>query len=150
MFPTPRTLARSQVDEKTSQLTAVSQLSALIAGFSMVVLVELSVPEGTPDWLVALCVAARACCRAGLHRSSAAGHTSVRLPAGVAGTPRSPPCPFAWTWSPWWVASPLQWQRSWPMGRLTAPAFCLPPQPRLVAESGEGRVLPLALRPLRR
>ena len=37
---------RRRVDEKTAQLQAISQLSALIAGFSMMVLVEATVPEG--------------------------------------------------------------------------------------------------------
>lgn len=35
------------VDEKTQQLKAISSLSALVAGFAMVVLVELTVPEDT-------------------------------------------------------------------------------------------------------
>jgi len=38
---------RRLVDEKTQQLTAISHLSALVAGFSMVVLVELMIPENT-------------------------------------------------------------------------------------------------------
>lgn len=38
---------RRLVDEKREQLSAVSHLSALVAGFSMVVLVELVIPEKT-------------------------------------------------------------------------------------------------------
>eukprot|EP00941_MAST-03F_sp_MAST-3F-sp1_P002778 g2778.t1 len=45
---------RRLVDEKCSQLSAVSQLSALVAGFSMVVLVELNYAVDCPDLLLAL------------------------------------------------------------------------------------------------
>lgn len=44
---------RRLVDEKTQQLAAVSQLSALVAGFSMVVLVELNYAPDCPDILLA-------------------------------------------------------------------------------------------------
>mmetsp|Transcript_12200 Transcript_12200/g.15818 ORF Transcript_12200/g.15818 Transcript_12200/m.15818 type:complete len:255 (-) Transcript_12200:166-930(-) len=37
--------ARRSVDEKSQQLKAVSHLSALVAGFAMVVMVELNIPE---------------------------------------------------------------------------------------------------------
>jgi calcium release-activated calcium channel protein 1 len=44
---------RRLVDEKTRQLSAVSQLSALVAGFSMVVLVELNYSPDCPTLLLA-------------------------------------------------------------------------------------------------
>lgn len=37
--------ARRQVDEKAEQLKTICQLSALVAGFAMVVMVEISLPE---------------------------------------------------------------------------------------------------------
>jgi len=40
------------VEEKTQQLKAISSLSALIAGFAMVVLVELSVPNEINPYLL--------------------------------------------------------------------------------------------------
>lgn len=42
------------VDLKVQQLKAISNLSALIAGFSMVVLVEASIPATTHEALIAL------------------------------------------------------------------------------------------------
>lgn len=44
---------RRLVDEKTRQLSAVSQLAALVAGFSMVVLVELNYADDCPELLLA-------------------------------------------------------------------------------------------------
>lgn len=56
--------ARRSVDEKAQQLKAISHQSALIAGFSMVVLVEIQIPENINGllisffvWTAALCVA---------------------------------------------------------------------------------------------
>eukprot|EP01029_Cantina_marsupialis_P015682 TRINITY_DN344406_c0_g1_i1.p1 TRINITY_DN344406_c0_g1~~TRINITY_DN344406_c0_g1_i1.p1 ORF type:complete len:294 (-),score=58.83 TRINITY_DN344406_c0_g1_i1:314-1195(-) len=44
---------RRQIDEKSEQLKGISSLAALIAGFSMVTLVEFNIPEGTSEFLVA-------------------------------------------------------------------------------------------------
>jgi len=44
--------ARRAVDEKSQQLKALSHLSALIAGFAMVVLVEISIPATFPGPLL--------------------------------------------------------------------------------------------------
>lgn len=44
--------ARRLVDKKTQQLEAVLTLSALIAGFSMVVLVESQFDQGITNWLL--------------------------------------------------------------------------------------------------
>jgi len=43
-----------EVDEKLEQLRSIANLSALIAGFDIVVLIELNIPEGVPEILVAL------------------------------------------------------------------------------------------------
>jgi len=44
--------ARRLVDEKASQLRAISDHSALLAGFAMVVMVEVSIPEDIPFYLL--------------------------------------------------------------------------------------------------
>ena len=50
--------ARRNVDEKAAQLKSISHLSALIAGFSMVTMVEVTIPENANRVLVALFAAA--------------------------------------------------------------------------------------------
>lgn len=50
-----------QVDKKVSQLKAISHLAALIAGFSMVVLVEAQIQSDVPHVLVAAFGLSAAC-----------------------------------------------------------------------------------------
>ena len=45
---------RREMDEKTTQLKAISSLAALVAGFDIVVLVELSIPDDIPEVLLVL------------------------------------------------------------------------------------------------
>lgn len=47
-------ILRRQIDEKVEQLRSIANLAALIAGFEVVVLIELDVPSNAPQWLVAL------------------------------------------------------------------------------------------------
>ena len=51
---------RRKIDEKTQQLKNISHLSALIAGFSMVCMVEVTIPEDISELLLALFGAASA------------------------------------------------------------------------------------------
>mmetsp|Transcript_21616 Transcript_21616/g.27635 ORF Transcript_21616/g.27635 Transcript_21616/m.27635 type:complete len:283 (-) Transcript_21616:255-1103(-) len=44
---------RRDIDEKTEQLRSISSLAALVAGFDVVVLIELDIPNGTPEVLLA-------------------------------------------------------------------------------------------------
>ena len=52
--------ARRKVDKKAAQLKGISHLSALIAGFAMVVLVEASIDDDVPNWLQAAFAASAA------------------------------------------------------------------------------------------
>ena len=54
-------LCGCQVDKKAAQLKAISHLAALIAGFSMVVLVEALVGDDVPTILVAAFGLSAAC-----------------------------------------------------------------------------------------
>lgn len=45
---------RRDIDEKVEQLRSISSLAALIAGFDIIVLIELDIPQGTPEYLLAL------------------------------------------------------------------------------------------------
>ena len=51
---------RRQVDLKTQQLKNISHLSALLAGFSMVCMVEVTIPDDLPKGLLAAYGAASA------------------------------------------------------------------------------------------
>jgi len=46
--------ARRSVDEKAQQLKALANQAALIAGFSTVVMVEISIPENLDPWLLTI------------------------------------------------------------------------------------------------
>ena len=46
--------ARRSVDEKSQQLKAISHLSALIAGFAMITLVEIQIDDDLDGWLTAI------------------------------------------------------------------------------------------------
>ncbi len=46
-------ILRRQIDEKVEQLRSIANLAALIAGFDIVVLIELSIPDNAPQVLVA-------------------------------------------------------------------------------------------------
>jgi len=47
-------ILRRQIDEKVEQLRSIANLAALIAGFDVVVLIELQIPPNVPEVLVAL------------------------------------------------------------------------------------------------
>eukprot|EP00516_Mucochytrium_quahogii_P004873 CAMPEP_0203749906 /NCGR_PEP_ID=MMETSP0098-20131031/4273_1 /ASSEMBLY_ACC=CAM_ASM_000208 /TAXON_ID=96639 /ORGANISM=" , Strain NY0313808BC1" /LENGTH=121 /DNA_ID=CAMNT_0050639025 /DNA_START=1203 /DNA_END=1565 /DNA_ORIENTATION=- len=47
-------ILRRQIDEKVEQLRSIANLAALIAGFVIVVLIELNVPDAVPEAVVAL------------------------------------------------------------------------------------------------
>jgi len=51
---------RREMDEKVAQLKAISSLAALVAGFDIVVLVELSVPDHIPEVLLVFMAATTA------------------------------------------------------------------------------------------
>lgn len=52
---------RRLIDEKTQQLKSISHLSALIAGFSMVCMVEVTIPEDISEVLLGFYGLASAC-----------------------------------------------------------------------------------------
>lgn len=51
---------RREIDEKNEQLKNIASVAALIAGFSVVVLVEMNFSETTPEWLLTLYAATSA------------------------------------------------------------------------------------------
>ena len=51
---------RREIDEKNEQLKNISNIAALIGGFSLVVLIELNYQQNVPEWLVALYAATSA------------------------------------------------------------------------------------------
>lgn len=55
---------RREIDEKNEQLKSIISVAALIAGFEVVVMVDLNLPDQPPEWLVALyaCSAAMTVC----------------------------------------------------------------------------------------
>ena len=45
-------IVRRQCDEKVEQLRSIANLAALIAGFDVVVLIEINPDPSAPDWLI--------------------------------------------------------------------------------------------------